>query len=388
MSLQRHLLILSCACIALAGATSAQSLGQNSLLTLMPELRLMAAPDWLHEGTRVTYTNATATVPGSDIAWFKGQADNWQKADVSGASSAGWVQYQCVYRSPTGAVGSLDGYLLDINTGNLIPHALGGEVAPAGAGACWANPTALAKADRFQDKQMHVIKMPQPIGDHTYKGIRFHYTTDTSVDDTVYDLDSGLMLFFQHIALTADRTSTLMIQMTFSALRQVPPVVDDAPAPDWLSDKTPLQYSGAITAYIAGSPPLPIPLQMQMQKTDGGARWGKYQATQQTQGQMSGSAETFCGAGGLCGEPWMAPALLQNLQVGQVLDRDPQLNITTSVEQVLPMTNGGELVVIAQEGKGFKRVHGYERATGKMLLVDTAQEMGVALQETRVDLVR
>ncbi len=103
----------------------------------------------------------------------------------------------------------------------------------AGAGACWANSAALAGAERFQAPDTYIVKMPQPIGDRIYDAVRFHYVGETAVDDTVYDLESGLLLFYQHIALSADARSTLMSQMTFSSLRQSPPLVADAAAPDW-----------------------------------------------------------------------------------------------------------------------------------------------------------
>ena len=380
------LLTLGLALVASAGF--AQNPGENSLLLLMPELRTMAAPDWLREGTRVTYFTASATVPAERFYWYKDQRGGWTKADEVGPAGAGYLQYVCVYRSTNGAVGTLDSYGIDINTGILIPQSLGGAVDPAGAGACWANPAALAGADRFQSPNAYIVKMPQPIGNAVYNAVRFHYVGDIAVDDTVYDLETGLLLFYQHIALSADARSTLMSQMTFTSLRQAPPPVAEAPAPDWAAATTPLQYQGALAVQVPGSPTFPLPIHATLQKTDGGARWGKYQITQQLQGQLPEYKEVFCGAGGIAGQPWMAPALLHDLQPGQVLDQDPLLGIVTTVEQVMPGPTGGELVVVSQQGKGFKRSHAYDRASGMLLMVNAMQQVGIGVQQMQLQLVR
>lgn len=387
MCFRSRLALLALVPVLLAGAALAQGFGENKLLTLMPELRTMAAPEWLREGTRVTYESASATVPANRFYWYKDHNDNWHKADEPGPASAGFIQYQCLYRSATGAVGALDSYLLDINSGNLSPLSLGGQVDPAGAGACWANPAALARADRFQDRSTQVLKMPQPIGGHTYKGIRFHYVGETAVDDTVYDLDTGLLLFYQHVGLSADRRSTLLVQMTFAGRHQVELPADPA-APGWLGETEPLQYQGATVVQLPGSPVFPMPTQVQVRKTGGGARWGKYEVAQQAQGQLPGTKEIYCGAAGIGGEPWMSPALLRDLRAGQVLDQDPQLKVTTSVAQVTPGPGGAEMVVISQEGPGFRRLHGYDRATGRMLWLRSLQQVGAAVHDTQLQLVR
>lgn len=374
--------------VLISGVAQAQNLDENKLLVLMPELRTMPGPEWLQEGTRVTYFLASATVPADRFYYWKDYKGSWHKEDQVGPSGAGFLQYQCVMRSDTGAVGVLDNYLQQVGTGVLAPSTLGGTVDPAGAGACWANPAALVKADRFQSNDIAVIKMPQPIGDQVYKGIRFHYVGETAVTDSVYDLDSGLLLFFQHVALSADRRSTVLTQMTFVARRQVPPLVANAAAPAWMADTHQLQYQGAVTVHLQGSPQFPLPMMVSLQKTGGGARWAKYQATREVQGQLPASVDIYCGAGGLGGQPWMSPDLLAKMSAGQVLDEDPNIGTQTRVDEITRGPGGGDAVVITQEGKGFKRSAAYDRASGKVLMIDALQQVGAAVQETRLQLAR
>ncbi len=101
-AMRRSLLTLGLALVASAGF--GQNPGENSLLLLMPELRTMAVPDWLREGTRVTYFTASATVPAERFYWYKDQHGAWTRADEVGPSGAGYIQYTCLYRSPGGAV--------------------------------------------------------------------------------------------------------------------------------------------------------------------------------------------------------------------------------------------------------------------------------------------
>lgn len=364
----------------------AQQFEENKLLVLMPELRQMPAPDWLQEGTRVTYFTASATVPAERFYWYKDERGEWRKGDMPGPAGMGFMQYQCVYRSPNGAVGTMDMYGQDPTSGVLVPQVAGGAVDPAGAGACWANPAALAKADRFQSKDFAAIKMPYPLEGKTYQSIRFHYVGETAVDDYVYDLESGVLLFHQHVALSADRLSTLLAQTTFMARRQVPLPAQNPAAPAWMADAKQMQYQGQLVVQMAGMPQFPMPMAVTLQKTGGGARWASYQATQQMQGQMPNSVNLICGAAGLGGEPWMSPDMLKGLQPGQVLDQDPQTQVVTGVGQVGgPM---GPLVVIVQEGRGFRKSRAYDPATGKLILLESLQQVGQAIHQTQLQLVQ
>lgn len=389
MSAVRGRILLVLCAMLLANPVFAQQPGENPLLTLMPELRGMAAPDWLQEGTRVTYHVASATVPEARRSLYIDPRHGLPRLGKEmGPAGTSLLQYVCVYRSADVAVGALDNYVVDINTGDLNHQPMGGAVDPAGAGACWANPAALAGAERFQSDKTLVVKMPHPIGERVYNAIRFRYNTETLVDDLVYDLESGLLLFHQHASLSKDRNRTLMTQMRFVALRQAPPPVADAAAPEWAATTRAMQYQGALAALVPGSPAMPIPISATIERLDGGDRWGRYRVTRQFPGQMPDATDIFCGAGGIAGEPWMAPALLQGLTAGQVLDRDPELGVVTTVEKIAPGPGGADIIVISREGKGFKRSHAYDRASGMMLLVNSLQQVGLAVHETQFELVR
>lgn len=185
----------------------------------------------------------------------------------------------------------LENYTIDAAGGVMVPSYVGGTVDPAGAGACWANPGALAHADRFQSRELTVLKMPYPLGGHTYQTVRFHHVTNQSVLDSVYDLDSGVLLLSSSVVLSSDGRHTQLTQMTYLGRRQLELPAADLPAPDWLGAVRQLRYQGAVTVQMAGMPQFPMPMSLSLQKTGGGARWARYEVSRQTQGQLPGSME-------------------------------------------------------------------------------------------------
>ena len=367
---------------ALASAQDAPAAGENKLLALMPELRKLPGPGWVKEGARVSYHSGAATIAAERFYYYKDHHDAWQRGDEVGPAGAGISQYTVIARTDTGVIGMLENYTIDAAGGVMVPSYVGGTVDPAGAGACWANPGALAHADRFQSRELTVLKMPYPLGGHTYQTVRFHHVTNQSVLDSVYDLDSGVLLLSSSVVLSSDGRHTQLTQMTYLGRRQLELPAADLPAPDWLGAVRQLRYQGAITVQMAGMPQFPMPMSLSLQKTGGGARWARYEVSRQTQGQLPGSMELICGAGGLCGEPWMSPAWLKELRAGQVLDRDPHTQATMQVEQA------GAMVVISQTGPGFKRVRCYDRVTGREVALTTYQQVGQAIHQTRLQLAQ
>lgn len=384
-----RLLILGALCLALVlpqWLAAQTTSGENKLLALMPELRKLPSPDWVKEGARVTYYGAAASLPADRFYYYKDEHGLPQRGDEVGPAGGGFTQYTVVARTAASVIGVLENFAQDVGTGTLVPAPGAGSIDPAGAGACWANPAALAKADRFQSDFLLVQKSPYPLGGQTFKSVRFHYVSETSVLDSVYDLDSGLLLFFGSAVLSGDRRHTQLTQMTFCGRRQLALMAGQPDLPGWVNQQKQLQYRGQLLVLMPGMPTFPMPMALTLSKSDGGARWAKYQVATQAQGQPPGTLDLYCGAAQLLGEPFMSPQVLAELQPGQVIDEDPQMRVTVRVESVGPQAGVQNLVVISQSGKGFVRLRGYERDSGRLLLVQTDQQVGTATHRTQLQL--
>jgi hypothetical protein len=365
----------------------AQSVSGNKLLILVPQARKMPAPTWLKEGVRVTYHSAAASVPANRFYWYKDHNDAWTRGDEVGPAGAGLTQYQVLARSATTVVGVLENYLQDDTSGVTVPAPMGGGIDPAGAGFCWANPQALAKATRYHDKHLRVLQAPYPLSGHTYRSIRFHYTSDRAVSDEVYDLDSGILLLASSVVLSADGSRTNYAQTIFVARRQTQVLAAGAAAPGWAPTTRQVTYRGSIWAEMPDMPRFPLPTTVTMTRVAGGTRFGKYHLTRQTQGVPASTEAVYCGASQVCGEPWMSPAILQAVTDGQVLDKDPHTKVTTRVDSV-GRQGGRTVVAITQQGPGFEHQRVYDRTSGKMLFTQASQQVGPAVQVTRLELVR
>lgn len=366
-------------------AQKAPSWGENKLLALMPELRKLPSPSWVKEGARVSYYSASASVSADRFYYYKNEHGNWSRGDEVGPAGAGITQYTVVARSETSVVGNLESYLQ--TSGVMAPSYSGGTVDPAGAGACWANPAALVKATRFQSGSLLVMKAPYPLNGKTFSSLRCHSVSDRAVRDEVYDLASGILLFYGSAVLSGDGRHTQLAQMTLISRRQISLPATNPTRPDWVAQTNRLEYQGTVSLALQGSPQFPIPTSLSLQKTAGGARWAEYEVTRQTQGQLPGSGDLICGAGQLMGEPWTSPALLQNLRRGQILDQDP---VTHATVEVADVTQGpaGVMVVLSESGAGYKRLRGYDRATGKELMLTALQQVGPGVQQTQLQLAQ
>lgn len=374
-------LAVGCCC-----AQKPPSLGENRLLALMPELRKLSSPSWVKEGLRVNYYAASATLPADRFYYYKDAKGNLARGEEVGPAGGGISQYTVIARTATSVIGNLDTYMQDIGSGMVVPSYLSGTVDPAGAGAVWANPAALAKATRFQDRELRVMKAPYPLNGKTYQSIRFHYVSARAVTDDVYDLASGLWLFHGSVVLSADGRYTQLTQVTYRSRRQLALPVASPAAPAFLGQTKQFAFQGAISVMVPGSPVFPQPVSLVLRKTGGGERWARYDVSSQTPGQMPSDRDMLCGAGQLPGEPWVSPSLLKNLTPGQILDRDPDVPFTVQVEGVQPGPRG-EVVLVTNAGPGYKRTYAYERASGRELMVTTLQQVGAAVQQTQLQWV-
>jgi hypothetical protein len=58
------------------------------------------------------------------------------------------------------------------------------------------------------------------------------------------------------------------------------------------------------------------------------------------------------------------------------------------VDSVGALPGIGPVVLLSETGHGFRRSQGYDPQTGRLLVVGTDQQVGQAVQQTRLQLVR
>ena len=359
-------------------------MGDNQLMTLIPAVRDMSAPDWIQEGTVVTYEVASARVAGDQLN-ILGDIGVC-RPDETGLSGHGFLQCGIVAHTPDQVVSFLSNILIDDASGNLTPSAAGVAVDNPGCGTLWCNPKAFIGATKLHGQGLTVMKLPTVIGDKTFQGIAFRYTSPTAVMTWIYDLETGVMLSYSHTILVEGNTATQLAVMRLRSGRQVKMPARATAAPAWTKHLTTLRFEGSMEVHIPDSPVMPLPASEQVKRTASGSKWTRYTATLAVQGQQGGEADLVSGVACLCGGFWTAPELLATYQPGQVLDTDPVTGIRLTVDDVAEAGDDAQ-VTVSSAGNGFKNTFVYSRQTGGLLSMTAAQQIGVATQVTTLRMV-
>ena len=112
----------------------------HPFLILFPELRTAAAPEWLREGTRVTYAVQSASFAANP--------------DDPTPSGAGYLQYDLAALEGDAAYASLTFYLGDGSAGPVSPSFVTVAQGIPGAGDYWISPSVLARAEQVAGPEL------------------------------------------------------------------------------------------------------------------------------------------------------------------------------------------------------------------------------------------
>ena len=201
-------LVLLLVPVAAAAAPPAQESpgGQlGDLILLFPGLEKLPAPAWLNEGLRVTYASASATTPG----------DN----EDPGGGGAGLIQYDVVAEERR-TVATYGTFYLDLGSGNYQNNFNFASVTSSGVGDFWVNPTALENAEGAAGEGMIVARMPYSAAGEEFDAVRLQYEGDKSTYVWMFDVASGLLLFYRHDVEVGNNAHQLA-QMTLAGVRQL-----------------------------------------------------------------------------------------------------------------------------------------------------------------------
>jgi len=350
-----------------AGLATAQTMPQmeNPLLKLMPELRQAAAPGWVKEGARVTYYGASASIPRERYYVYKNERGNLMKADEVGPAGAGLAQFEVVALDHTTAALSHT-LFMGVETGQLAPHESFCEVGVPGATSIWVNPGVLATADRFQGGGLRVVRMPYTVGGKTYNGVRFDYTVGNDHHASVFEQETGLLIYYTHAVESPDLRRVQLAMAQLVNMRQVNLPWGTGTAPDWLQAQGSVAYEGRISVFVPGSPTIPMPYSMAVQVKSNGAKWTRFSVVRYVHGMVNSSTEMVTGAGQIFRGFWLPPQALSVLQPGQVLDQDPDTKMTVSVAAAPAGFDG---IVLTESNGAAESVYAYDRSNGALVYI-------------------
>lgn len=336
-----------------------------------PELAGYSTPDWVQEGTRLTYYVMSASIPEGRFVYFRDDAgrfvdqfgNRYRREYSEGTSGHGLMQVNVVSKGPRCVLDvSLYPYVGTADYVTSLAERLSVVDIPAAAGDFWLPPSFLASLPTGDQGPLRVVHLPYTAGGTTYRAIRFHYQEGRTV--FVYDLDSGALIYFgtggpSPLAkgfthdLVAPAATSFLSHFELLDARVVQWPWSSGEMPLWLRDVQALHYSGAVTNLLPGSYSLPIQFDAVVRVLQRGSSWVECQTESRliapgvptvptTSVTVSGRAQ----AGGL----WLPPAAASRLTTGQTLDVDPWTGVVTSTPYVGPSESGPSIVILRQEG--------------------------------------
>lgn len=369
------------------------------LLTLLPGAPAFGPPPVIRTGTRLVYFGMTATVPGVGVELVLDENGNWlnertgQKygeKEVEGSGGGGFAVLRIGYVDQQVAQLSSTLYGWDIGTGLSSYSASWGMVAHAGCAAdYWIHPAALQTLPEANSGTVRVLRMPYRVGETVYDAIRIQTWTGDGYTAYVYDLASGLMVFYgARRGGTAVITpgaggraqvgegSSQLISMWIVEVRDVAVPWRGYPPPAWVARVETLAYRGTLTATTIGASTYRTGVEQVVTADARGHEWLHVQTLAITQNLPGTPPSTSSSTGSYgpasIGGLWIAPQALAGLRAGQVIDHVDAIGATTSVGAV-----SGNQVTITETGPLHRIDYVYDVASGILTGYTLSQQVGI-----------
>ena len=307
--------------LLVAAALAFPELLAQDLSAVFPALKTLPAPASVAPGLRVSYYNSIGDIPDAEFSKWGGDLGAWDYATAP--SGHGYTQVDVVAIAQGVAALTVQAWQHADWTGPLVPVRGGqaGLVCHAGGGDWWVHPQVLAQIEETQSPEFTILKVTQVLDGKSYPAIRIQQVTEETRQATVYDLDTGFLLF-KGTAVRRKNT-TFASQMYFRGSRRLPVAAPPPPLPLWLNPGLKVNYRGQYTALVAGNPPFSLPLDALIEVRAVGDGWFLYdQTTTLTSlGGLPPTVEKATLVGG--GNIYVAPQTLRTFQTGSILDTDP-----------------------------------------------------------------
>jgi hypothetical protein len=349
----------------------------NLFVDQLPALRTVGAPDWVSEGTRITYYAVAASTPNSYHQYVEDEFGEWidpatgeryTQEDIPGAAGHGYNQVTVASLTDAVAALSVRAYgLSDLSLDSPVTTLTwSGAIGIPGAGAdYWLHPDVLATVEEVVSPSLKILRMPYTIDGRQFSSLWIQSLGDDANLTWVYDLDSGILLHTASatagppiagpVAAGEGREgNTFLTQSTLVDVRDLDlPWVDGA-APSWVGTTSRLEYQGFSTVSVLGDPSVVLGSSLAVERRESGTDWVRYRMARTTSSTVSPSVTEYLErveGPAMVGALFLPVEALAGLVPGQVLDRDPVTGAVVVVTAVEPIT-GSFVVTIREEGPG------------------------------------
>ena len=352
----------------------------QDLTSVIPGLQGLPAPDWVREGTRMSYYSATADVPLANEKFIFDEEGDWvgqttgkkyRREEIFGAAGHGVTQVDVLYVDQRTSALKINSWLYSSFTGPLVPIKQAYAIGLAAGGDWYIHPNALANLADRHGGGVIVLRMPYTIEGVTYDAVRIQQESETATFAHIYDLQDGKLLATFNSVASADKMSTVFAYAIFQGVRQMDLPWLGMDLPDWVRTAKVLRYEGTKTyEAIRAGVVMPGSVVIEMRINDATKKYYTY--TQSVSFYVPGfplqyGQETLAGGIGEPGGLGLPIAALARLQNGQIIDIDPITGITTKVVDVDQDYSGLNLVVIQSANQAYSAQMTYDVSTGTMV---------------------
>ena len=404
MTSQQRLISIGLFCMVLAVCARGVEVPDPSImLPLVPAARQATAPPVIKPGTRLTYFGMTASIPGSYKQLVQDDNGHWVdkktghrygEQDIPSASGAGYnvIQIGCVADGIAQLSTKL--YTLDTSSNRYIFSVSGGLVGHAGCTAdYWIHPDVLKQVQQMNTPDVKILRMPYTVSGKTYNAIRFQTENSSGYNARVYDLETGLMIYYGSRAQGAPvytppvggsgmagvgQGSTQLVSGWIAEIKQIDIPWKDAEPPHWVGRINQLSYSGMQTTVVpAAGSRLDRPMSATLTPKARGRDWMRFTnhaVIQSIQGMPPEQAQQEGASGSASiGGIWISPQALRNLRTQQIIERHDLVGTTTIVSSA-----GGGYITLTETGPLHRLDWTYETTTGMLSGLILTQQMGLA----------
>jgi hypothetical protein len=396
----RHTLFAVCLSLLLTCSVLAADVPDPSyVVRIYPEAIKAGPPEVIKPGTRLIYLGASATIAGSynqlvpdaNGRWVnKTTGQRFGAQNVATASGAGYNVVRVAYVDRDVAVTTNMNYMIDAVNNVILPGSAGGMVSHAGcAGDYWLHPKVLAAIKEVTQGGTVIVRMPYVVNDRKYNAIRFQTSTDVGHTAYVYDLDSGLMIFYGASTVGAGVVapgpngqavvgggSTMLVTSHLMEVKEIDLPWKNAPMPRWAGEFKELRYEGVHSTVIPNASTMNRGMALSVTPKARGNGWVRtvgdsvtttpgFPATRDRNENATGNASV----GGL----WIPPEGMAGLKVGQVIET----NEITKTKLVVGDIGRGH-VTLTEIGGAHRTDITYDSASGILASIVMRQQSGIA----------
>jgi hypothetical protein len=340
-----------------AQGEAGMSLDVTMMLELFPQLHQLPAPEWLREGTRLTYRVETAGF------------DNYHSDPYTRMGSGmAYLQYDVVALERSSAALNVQ-YYLDNGAGHVAPASSGAAFGLPAVSEVWINPAVLATAEISGYGRVQTARGVRQDGMGRNRRVVILRSANIMTDAVwEFEEETGLLVF------ASQRVDDELghLKMTRSLLVEARPIKlpwQGRRAPNWVKANTVSRFAGVYATILADGAQGEMPYALHATITQKSDRWSLAELTFDSNGLPVGAQLTVSGVGQPFGALWLPAEALKARPARPLLDRDP----VTGAE-LFWQRGAGRTIVLTERGATYETVLTYDGATGALLSIQQFQQ--------------